>query len=377
MSPKAEHYAASGVDFDAKEAGLAGLVAWVRKTFENNPRAPVSTAVGHYAAVLSLRGLPVDLAISTDGVGTKVLVAEMANRYETIGIDCVAMNANDLVCVGAEPLAMVDYLAVERADPQTLEAIGRGLAEGARRAEISIPGGELALMPQVIRGIEEGRGCDLVGSCVGLLEKGALVDGSRLAEGDAVVGIDSSGLHSNGFSLARRVVFETLGRRIDDPLEECGRSVADELLEPTAMYVREAKALLAGGVDVKALFHVTGGGLLNLRRSAAAGLGIHVHDMPEPPPVFSLIQEAGGMDAAEMHSVFNMGVGFVVVVPPTGVDAVTAAARAEGKAARVIGRVVADPERRVVVERPGSTGCLVSAGECFVAEPAVPAEHAR
>ncbi|MEM7247230.1 MAG: phosphoribosylformylglycinamidine cyclo-ligase [Acidobacteriota bacterium] len=342
-------YADTGVDQDA--TGLSALIAQLRPSFDNHPRARVAVDLGHYASVLEIPGLPVAIAIATDGVGTKILVAEMAGRHDTVGIDCVAMNANDLICIGADPISMVDYLAVETLDTQQLEAIGKGLAEGARRAEISIPGGELAQLKEMIKGVEPGSGYDLVGSCVGILESGKAIDGSRVAPGDRVVGVASTGLHSNGFSLARRVVFGDLGLSVDDEMPGCGRSVADELLEPTAMYVKEAKAMMTGPADVKAFVHVTGGGFLNLTRVAANGIGFHLDALPAPPPVFATIASGGNVSAAEMHEVFNMGVGFVVVVPEADVETVREAARAEGKESWDIGRIVADEEERVVIER--------------------------
>lgn len=373
MTSKPSQYAASGVDFDAKEAGLKGLVGWVRQTFANNPRAPVRGDVGHYAAILDLPGQSIDLAFSTDGVGTKILVAELADKHDTIGIDCIAMNANDLVCVGAEPIAMVDYLAVEQSDPVVLDALGRGLAAGAKLAEISIPGGELALVPSMIRGVAPGKGYDLVGSCVGLLEKGGLIDGSRMEAGDAVVGIASTGVHSNGYSLVRKIIFGDLDLTVNDHLEDCGRSVGEELLEPTAMYVREAKALINGDCDLRALYNITGGGFLNLRRMRK-DLGFRLDALLEPQPIFSVMQAGGKVSDGEMHAVFNMGVGFVAVVPQSDADQVIAAARAEGKKAAVIGQVVDDEQGRIFIERDGLR--LVSQDETFVAVDAPPAGFA-
>jgi phosphoribosylformylglycinamidine cyclo-ligase len=361
------------VDFDAKEAGLKGLVGWVRQTFANNPRAPVRGDVGHYAAILDLPGQSIDLAFSTDGVGTKILVAELADKHDTIGIDCIAMNANDLVCVGAEPIAMVDYLAVEQSDPVVLDALGRGLAEGAKQAEISIPGGELALVPSMIRGVAPGKGYDLVGSCVGLLEKGGLIDGTRMAAGDAVVGIASTGVHSNGYSLVRKVIFSDMNLTVNDHLEDCGRSVGEELLEPTAMYVRESKALINSDCDLRALYNITGGGFLNLRRMGK-NLGFRLDAMPTPQPIFSVMQDGGKVTDGEMHAVFNMGIGFVAVVPQGDADKVIAAAKAEGKDASVIGQVVDDEQGRVFIERDGLR--LVSQDETFVAVDAPPAGFA-
>lgn len=370
-------YAKSGVSHAAKDAGLAGLVRHLRGTLGNNPRARVADTGSYFASVVEIADLPVALAISTDSVGTKVLVAQMAGRHDTVGIDCVAMNANDVICVGADPVALVDYIGVNVIDPDVAEALGRGFAEGARRAEISIPGGEMAQVRDLVKGWGDGCHYDLIGTCVGVLEKGKANDGSGVVPGDVVVGLASTGLHSNGFSLARRIVFETLSLDVHDMLPDCGSTVADCLLEPTAMYVRECKALLRAGVPVHAMINVTGGSFTNLLRVAAPGVGFLLDRLPAPPPVFRLLQRAGKVSDAEMHQVFNMGVGFAIVVPEDRVEDVVDAARAEGKAAWPVGRVVADPAKRVVITRPNLSGCLVgetAKGE-IAARPAVPAEH--
>jgi len=370
-------YAKSGVDHQRKDAGLSAMVAHLRGTFRNHPVARVRDDVGYYASVLEIPGERLAIAMGTDSVGTKVLVAQRAGRHDTVGIDCVAMNANDVICVGADPIAMVDYIGVNFVDPDVVEALGRGLAEGARRAEISIPGGELAQVRDLVRGHGDGCHYDLIGTCVGVVDRGQLSDGSDVRAGDVVVGIASTGLHSNGFSLARRVIFETLGKDVEDRLEECGRSVADELLEPTGMYVRECKALQREGVPVHAYLNITGGGFSNLLRVAAPAVGFRLDALPEPPPIFRLLQDAGKVSDAEMHGVFNMGLGFCVVVPAGAADHAVRVASSEGKAARVVGRVVADPAKRCVVVRQGRTGCLVAsrAKDAFRAEAKVPAEH--
>lgn len=366
-------YAKSGVDHERKDRGLAAMVAHLRGTFGHHPTARVRDDVGFYASVLEVPGLSRALVVGTDGVGTKILVAQRAGRHDTVGIDCVAMNVNDVICVGADPIAMVDYVAVNAVDETMVEELGLGLAEGARRAEISIPGGELAQVREMVRGYGE---ChyDLVGTAVGVVDPDRVVDGASIEPGDVIVGIASTGLHSNGYSLARRIVFETLGKDVHDELPECGRSVAQELLEPTAIYVREVKRLLADEAPVRGLFNITGGGFTNLLRAKAEGVGFLLDRLPEPPPIFSLLQEAGQVGDAEMHQVFNMGVGFVVVVPQGQVEPVLDAARAEQKDAWPIGRVVADAKKRCVVVPHGKEGALVARhakGE-FVSEGTVP-----
>lgn len=371
-------YAKSGVDHAKKHAGLDGMLAHLRGTFENNSRSRVLGDVGGYASILDIAGSELAIAISTDSVGTKVLVAQAANRHDTVGIDLIAMNANDVACCGANPVALVDYIGVDAVDAGVMEQIAKGLAEGARLAEISIPGGEIAQVKELVRGEGKGPHYDLIGTCVGVVDPNHVVDGSRVEPGDVIVGIASTGLHSNGYSLARRTIFETMKKKLEDQLPECGRTVADELLQPTGMYVKEAKALMRAGAAPKAMFNITGGGFTNLLRVAAPGVGMRVDALPEPPPIFRVLQQAGKIADAEMHQVFNMGVGFAVIVPPRRAIDVERIARSQDKQAWIIGRVVADPQRRVVVTRQGMDGALVGAKSKGALEHVreVPKEHA-
>jgi phosphoribosylformylglycinamidine cyclo-ligase len=351
-------YSRSGVDTEQTDRALARLIHEVAPTLAYG--APSEVGIGHFAAVIRLG--PVQLALTTDGVGTKLLVAEQAGRYDTIGIDCVAMNVNDLLCVGATPAAMLDYIAVQSSDPEVFAQIGRGLAEGARQGEISIVGGETAVVPDMLRGVAEGKGLDLVGMAVGLVPDGALLDGSRIRPGDALVGIESNGLHSNGYSLARKVL---LGRyRIDQHVPDLGTSLAEELLRPTFIYVAQLKALGAAGIRPKAVAHITGDGLLNLRR-VEAPVGFELDVLPEPPAVFALIERAGGVSRAEMRTVFNMGMGLCITVEDSDADKAVETIRGTGLAAWRVGRAVADPERRVRVTRER----IVGLSKHFAAEP--------
>ncbi len=310
-------YREAGVDVDAAHGALSRLVAWVgRAGHDHCDGSGVGQSIlesGFFASVLDL-GNNTGLAITTDGVGTKLRVAEMADRYDTVGIDCVAMNVNDLVCVGARPIAMVDYLAVQRADPAVFEKIGEGLYRGAELANVSIPGGEISQIGEMLHGYRDGSGFDLVGTAVGTVALDGLVVGDGIDEDDVVVGLKSNGLHSNGFSLARRVLFEQLGLSIHEQVSELGHTVGDELLRPTAIYVRAALDMLSEGARVKAFSHITGDGLLNLLR-VRSPVGFKIESVPEPDPVFDLIQSGGKVSDEEMFTVFNMGVGFAVVVP--------------------------------------------------------------
>ncbi len=306
-------YAAAGVDIVQSDAGVRALVD-VLRTIDPGRTTRSVLGSGHYANVL--RVAPnLGIALSTDGVGSKLVVAEQTGRLDTIGIDCIAMNVNDLVCVGAEPLAMLDYLAVEQADPGALAQIAEGLKAGAEAARIEIPGGELAVIPELIRGHPSPHGFDLCGAAFGTVALDAIVTGAAVVPGDALIGIPSSGLHSNGYTLARRALLGDGGLGLDDRPEQLGgASVADVLLEPTVIYVRAVLDLLACDVEVRGLAHITGGGLSNLLRLNAT-VGFAVDRPLAVPPVFGLIASRGGVPDAEMHDVFNMGCGFVAVVP--------------------------------------------------------------
>jgi phosphoribosylformylglycinamidine cyclo-ligase len=312
-------YARAGVDQAGAGSGVGALVA-VLSGIETGAPSRSVLAAGHYAAVLRLderRGI----ALSCDGVGTKVIVAERLGRLDTVGIDCIAMNVNDVICVGAEPIAVLDYIAVEQADPAALRQIALGLRAGAEAAGVEIPGGELAVLPELIRGHPSPSGFDLLGFCVGLVDLDAIVSGAAIEPGDAILGIPSSGIHSNGLTLARRA----LGDR------------DERLLEPTAIYVRAVRDLLGSDLEVRGLAHITGEGYLNLLRlEADAG---YLVDRPLPvPPLFEEIAERGGVEPAEMHEVFNMGCGFCCIVPSGSADEAVSILARRHPGAAVIGR---------------------------------------
>jgi len=330
-------YASAGVDVGRSDAAVDAIVGVLRTIELGRPSRSVLRG-GHYASVLRLTDT-LGLALTTDGVGSKLVVAEQAGRLDTVGIDCVAMNVNDLVCVGAEPIAMLDYLAVEDADPERLERIARGLKTGAEAAGVEVPGGELAVLPELIRGHPSPGGFDLCGAAVGTVALDAIVTGERIAPGDALVGLPSTGLHSNGYTLARRAL---AGLALDErPDELGGATVADALLEPTAIYVRAVLELLRSEVPVHGLAHITGGGLTNLHR-LHPGVGFAV-DAPLPVPgVFGLVQRLGDVAPAEMWRVFNMGCGFVAVVPDEAADVAVALLGAHHEGTARIGAVTGE-----------------------------------
>ena len=294
-------YARAGVSQRQADSAVDALVAHLSR-IDTGKASRVVPLPGHYASVLRLDERT-GIAFGTDGVGTKMVVAEQLGRFETIGIDCIGMNVNDLICVGAEPIAMLDFILCSTADPEVCGAIGEGLRAGAEQAGIEIPGGEIAQVGDVVAGWE------LTGSAIGLVGLDAIVSGSDIAPGDALIGLPSSGLHSNGYTLARRVLADVPA---DD--ERLGRPLGDVLLEPTVIYVRAVLELLGSGLGVHGLAHITGDGVNNLLR-LSRDVGYEISDPLPVPPVFDLIAELGEVGADEMHEVFNMGLGFVCVVP--------------------------------------------------------------
>ena len=351
-------YKAAGVDTDAVRSGLVPLFESLRKTWDH--RANVELDLGHFANVVDLG--QVSVAISTDGVGTKAIVAQLMNRYDTIGIDCVAINVNDVLCVGAEPQAMVDYLAVQRVSERLMAELGKGLYEGAHQARVSIVGGETAQLPELIQGEEEGSGFDLAGTCIGTLEPGTAIIGARIEPGDAIIGLRSSGVHCNGLTLARRAFGLTrdVSRSEKDAAlsaysAELGSTLGEELLRPTEIYVDPVLGMIDAGVDLRGLAHISEDGLLNLPR-LQADVGYVIDRLPDPHSIFQLIQAHGDIRDEEMYEVFNMGIGFCAIVPESHADKAIAVARRNGTEAFRIGHTVDDRERAVTLVEQGLHG---------------------
>ncbi|HEU4944282.1 MAG TPA: phosphoribosylformylglycinamidine cyclo-ligase [Solirubrobacterales bacterium] len=296
-------YARAGVDQGAADSAVNGLVKALGAIQLGRPARQVPLP-GHYASVIKLDERT-GIALSTDGVGTKLMVAEQLGRFDTIGIDCVAMNVNDVICVGAEPLAMLDYIAIDRADPGVCAEVGVGLARGAELAGVEIPGGELAQLGEMVRGV------DVSGACFGTVALDGIIDGSAVRPGDAILGLPSSGLHSNGYTLAR-AAFEGVSLE-EDPEGRLGRPLGEELIEPTEIYVKPVLELLRSAVEVRGLAHITSGGLGNLTRLAAE-VAYEIEEPLPTLPIFELIQERSATPDGEMHEVFNMGCGFCCIV---------------------------------------------------------------
>lgn len=339
-------YENAGVDTEREEAGLARLTKIIKPTWPAQGIGAVKLDIGHYANVIDIGGGN-GVAISSDGVGSKVLVAQMMNRYNTVGIDCVAMNVNDLICVGAKPLSMTDYIAVQKPIPDLLAALAEGLAEGARRAEISISGGEIAQLPEIICGVREDYGFDLAGTAIGLVKLNRILVGKGIRPGDVVIGIESNGIHSNGYTLARRILAEEIE-------QGNGKDLGERLLAPTHIYVKEAMALLEERLNVKAFAHITSDGLLNLNR-VESDVDFDIDNLPPIPEIFELLKSCGEVPFAEMFQVYNMGIGFCVILPKANAERALAVIEKYGKRAWVIGRTLPGT-RKVFVKQYGLVG---------------------
>jgi len=350
-------YQGSGVDAGRVVQSLADITEQFRQTWKvpKGQTGNVRLDFGLFANVIEI-GNNKGIAMTTDGVGSKVLIAQRMGKYDTIGIDCIAMNVNDLLCVGATPLAMVDYIAVQALDPGCMGELAKGLTEGALRAGISIPGGEIAQIKDVIKSEtgKDGEGFDLTGSAIGIVDLDRIIVGERVRAGDAIIGIESNGVHSNGLTLARKAIGQDVSL-YERTFPELGRSLGEELLQPTHIYTREVLPLLEAkqDIDVKALAHITGDGFLNLSR-VPSRVRFVIDTFPTPPPIFSILQELGGIADPEMFEVFNMGIGFCLVVPEDQADRTLELVGKYGKKACRLGHVTdRDPEDwEVVIQTP-------------------------
>ena len=293
-------YRDAGVDVKKIKSIQSNFAKLLIKTFNDN----VISGLEHYAGLYSLNDEVI--ALHTDGVGTKVMIAQMLNKFDTIGIDCIAMNANDIICVGAKPLAFVDYIALKKPDDNLLKEIMKGLVKGAKEAGVAIIGGETAVMPDLLAGREQG--FDLAGSMIGIAKRDRLILGDDIREGDLILGLDSNGLHSNGYTLARKILLKHY--RLDEKIKELRTTLAKELLKPTRIYVNDILDIL-DKYEVHGLAHITGGAFSKLSR-----LGRYkfiIDKMPRPKPIFRLIQELANLDDKEMFNTFNMGIGFCII----------------------------------------------------------------
>lgn len=342
-------YRDAGVDTDEAEAGLQKLTRRIKATWPAPGAAfgGVKLDIGYFANVIDFGGIGV--AISTDGIGSKAMIAHQMGKFDTVGIDCVAMNVNDIICVGAKPVSMVDYLAIDRVDAHILDQISIGLCAGAQQAGVSISGGETAQLKGMIHGF------DLAGTAIGYVALDRILVGQAVDDGDVVIGVESNGIHSNGLTLARRTFFERNGFALSHRFEELAVTLGEELLRPTHIYVREAMRALEAVGSVKAFAHITSDGFLNLTR-VKKDVSYVLDALPTVPPIFGLIRRLGAVDVTEMFSVFNMGIGFCAVVAAKEADTALAALASNGRRSHRIGYVVADGKRQVALPQYGLVG---------------------
>ena len=292
--------------------------------------------IGHYAGLIDI-GRGTALALHVDGVGTKVLISQIMNRYDTIGIDCVAMNVNDIICVGAEPIALLDYIALKELDENILNEIIKGLKTGADEASIAIIGGETAIMPDVIEGMGN-KAFDIVGMIVGIVSKRNIITGKNIKEGDIIIGIESSGIHSNGLSLARKVLFSKY--KANEYVKELDNVLGNELLKPTRIYVKPVMDILRRKIYISGLANITGGSFSKLTRLIDKSVGFRLDNYPKIPPIFNLIQNEGGISKREMFRTFNMGIGFCLITSRNEVENINNIFSTYNMNIHVIGRVI-------------------------------------
>jgi len=338
-------YKAAGVDIEAGYEAVRRIEAHTRSTF----RPEVLKGIGSFGSFFALDTAkykqPV-LVAGADGVGTKLKIAFMMDKHDTVGIDAVAYCVNDIICQGAEPLFFLDYLALGKLDPEVVEAVVAGVAKGCRLAGCSLVGGETAEMP----GFYPVGEYDLAGFAVGVVERSAVVDGSRVQAGDVIIGIASTGLQSSGFSLVRRICFDKARLSVETHIPEFGRTLGEELLEPTGIYVSAILSLIAK-FDVRGVANISGGGLPeNVPRAMGPGLSAVIRKGSwEVPPVFPWLKSTGNVAEDEMYRTFNMGIGMAVIVPGSQVAGVIEHLGSLGWKAWAIGEV-----------RPGEKGVVFS-----------------
>lgn len=318
-------YKAAGVDVQRIKKSQSAIGRIISSTHKRG----VKSGFGHYAGLVEIHGGRL-LATHTDGVGTKVMIANMMRKYDTIGIDCVAMNVNDIICIGARPVSFVDYIAANKNNEGVFVQIARGLAKGAIESDVPIVGGETAIMPDLFE--EKKFSFDLAGMVAGIVEKNRLILGDKIAKGDAIIGIESSGIHSNGYTLARKALLKKYS--VSDRIRGIGR-IGGALLSPTKIYTRPVLEM-AAKCQIHGLANITGGAFTKLLRLKKTGFVLDT--MPEPPKIMQLIQDTG-VSRDEMYKTFNMGVGFCVIAPAGQTGRIVEICKKHGLKAGQIGHI--------------------------------------
>jgi phosphoribosylformylglycinamidine cyclo-ligase len=336
MSSRSDAYTSAGVDIHAGNELVSRIKTMVASTHTRGVLSDIGGFGGLFRPDISGMQSPV-LVSGTDGVGTKLKLASMFNKHDTVGIDLVAMSVNDCLVLGAKPLFFLDYFACGELDVDQAEQVVAGVVEGCRQSGCSLLGGETAEMP----GMYAENEYDLAGFSVGLVDRARIIDGSRLAEGDCLIGLASSGVHSNGFSLVRKV-FDVEQMDLKAPMDELeGRSLGETLLAPTRIYVRAIQSLLKQGVDIHAVSHITGGGFYeNVPRMMTEGLTARIRLNTFPcPPIFRLIAQRGSIPERDMYNTFNMGIGMVIALPAAQAQQALQLLEEAGECAYLIGEV--------------------------------------
>jgi phosphoribosylformylglycinamidine cyclo-ligase len=323
-------YRDAGVDIKKIKKSQASIGKLIESTHNLQNKVKMMSGFGHYAGIVEIPGGTL-LATHTDGVGTKVMIAQMMKKYDTVGIDCVAMNVNDIICTGAIPISFVDYIAANRNDEEKFKSIVTGLVKGAKQAKVPIVGGETAILPDLISG--NGFSFDLAGMVVGILKKQNMILGNKIKTGDVIIGVNSSGLHSNGYSLARKALLQKY--TIREKIKGLG-VLGDALLAPTMIYVQPVLQAIKE-CKIHGLAHITGGAFTKLLRLKKTGFLLD--NLPEPPPIFQTISEQG-VSRAEMYKTFNMGVGFCLVAPKTEEENISRIFKKHGFKTSQIGKII-------------------------------------
>ena len=340
-------YAKAGVDVKKVKKTQNEIGKIIEETFKfrDNKFGQVLGKFGHYASLIDI-GNGKALALHSDGCGTKVLISQLMKKFDTIGIDCIAMCVNDLICLGAEPVALIDYLAVETINENMINEIIKGLVEGAKTAKVSIVGGETAVMPDVIKGVEPGLGFDLAALCTGVVNKDKIIDGRNIKVGDVIIGLESSGIHSNGLTLARKVLLNKGKLSLDDKSEGLDNTLGKELLRPTKIYVNEVLSIIKD-FEVHGIAHITGGAFGKLKRFenyATVGFDFEINISKS---IFDLIQKVGKITDEEMYRTFNMGIGICIIVPKEIADDVVSTCEKHDTKAFSVGKIVKEPGVRI------------------------------
>lgn len=338
MMDKKWTYKKAGVDREESKKAISRVWELISQTFEfrSGKIGQPLNLKGHYAGLIDIGGER-HIALHVDNVGTKVLVAQRMKKFDTVGIDLVAMHANDLLSIGAEPVALTDYLALKEPDEKRVEEIMKGIVKGARKSSMVVIGGESATVPEIVSGVDNSA-FDLSGMSMGLVKSDEIIQGQAVKEGDHIYGLESSGIHSNGLTLARRLLFDVEGLSVNDTIPGTNLRVGNQLLTPTRIYVPEVMEMLAECETIHGIGHITGGAFSKLHRLRPDGLQFEL-SMPKPPLLFRKLQEIGNIETEELYNTYNMGIGLVIIASTDEEDKIKKISKKHGVKCQTIGQV--------------------------------------